>query len=93
MIVWYRLPSIDADNIKLKGLDAPWAANNILFNYFYNDIQPFAVWFIENNLSPKPVFQWHKDFVVWQINVAVGFDIPEEYATMFRLKFGDGYRV
>jgi hypothetical protein len=91
--VWYRLPSIDAGNAKLKDINASWASDKILFNYFYDDLIPFAEWFVENNLSPKPMFQWSSNVYLYQIDVAIGFDIPEEYATMFRLKFGDGYRV
>jgi hypothetical protein len=96
MTVWYRLPSIDGEysDVYANEFRTPGkSANNVLFNYFHNDLIPFGEWFVENNLSPKAIFQWVTNHHHWQIDVAVGFDIPEEYATMFRLKFGDGYRV
>lgn len=85
MKVWYRLPNIEGSyQNKLQG----HLASYNLWDIHKLEIEPIREWMLEHDQTAKPEFKWEMLHFTYELASAVGFDLPEEYATLFNLRFG-----
>ncbi len=103
MKVWYELPPVDSfdvanqlsskNNVPYLTKDYDKNINISILRFHMDIVKPMLAWMDEMGFPQKcmPTINHQRRFDTDQFYAGVSFDLPEEHAILFLLKFGKGY--
>jgi hypothetical protein len=93
--VRYFLPPINALDLSNTDWDKSdiYGRHKVIIKMHKGILKPMFDWMNEQDMpqSCKPTFDYNADIMLCEIKSCVTFDLPNEHAMMFVMKFGKGY--